>query len=148
LVIKLIAGWLAISTTVIILISLIGAPPITRAVLLMGSALVVVWALKGGISSLILHDRIRNLILGIKLDWRLKFDLFATLLVLIEVATTTSLTNLAPIFGVPIGAAYKTASSNYLDVVFLHSVIVFISIFIGWAVLLHRFTFSPNAVLL
>jgi hypothetical protein len=67
---------------------------------------------------------------------------------LIEEAITTTMTNLAPFFGVPIGAAYITASGNYLDVVFLHSVVVFVPMFIGWAVLLQRYEFSPNAVLL
>lgn len=148
LVIKLIAGWLALSTAVIILIALVGAPPNTRAVLLMGSGLVVVWVLIGGIATIKLRGRIRNLILGIKLDWRIKFVLFATLLALIEEAITTTMTNLAPVFGVPLGSAYITASSNYLDVVFLHSVVVFIPMFIGWAVLLRRYNFSPNAVLL
>ncbi len=148
LVIKLIAGWLALSTAVILLIALVGAPPNTRAVLLMGSGLVVVWVLIGGIATIILRSRIRNLILGIKLDWKLKFVLFATLLALIEEAITTTMTNLAPIFGVSLGEAYITASSNYLDVVFLHSVVVFIPMFIGWAVLLRRYNFSPNAVLL
>jgi hypothetical protein len=148
LLIKLIASWLALSTSVIVVIALIGAPPNTRAVLLMGTGLVVFWVLIGGLIMLWLRDRIRNLILGIKLDWRYKFVLFATFLALLEEAITTSMTNLAPFFGVPIGAAYITASSNYLDVVGLHSVIVFIPMFIGWAILLHRYDFSPNAVLL
>jgi hypothetical protein len=148
LVIKLIAGWLALSTAVIVLIALVGAPPNTRAVLLMGTGLVVIWVLIGGMTSLIFRNRIRNLILGIRLDWRFKFVLFATLLALLEEAITTTITNLAPVFGVPLGSAYITASSNYLDVVFLHSVVVFIPMFIGWAVLLRRYNFSPNAVLL
>jgi hypothetical protein len=131
-----------------VVFALVGAPPNTRAILLMGTGLVVLWILIGGIITLLLRDRIRELILRIKLDWHLKFVLFATLLALLEEAITTTMTNLAPVLGVPLGAAYITASSNYLDVVFLHSVIVFIPMFIGWAVLLHRYNFSPNAVLL
>jgi hypothetical protein len=148
LVIKLVAGWLALSTAVIIVIALVGSPPNTRAVLLMGSGLVIFWVLFGGLTTFLLRNRIRNLVQGIKLDWRFKFVLFATLMALIEEAITTTMTNLAPFFGVPIGAAYITASGNYLDVVFLHSVVVFVPMFIGWAVLLQRYEFSPNAVLL
>ena len=43
---------------------------------------------------------------------------------------------------------YITASDNYFDVIFLHSVVVFIPMFIGWAILLQKYDFSPNAVLL
>jgi hypothetical protein len=52
------------------------------------------------------------------------------------------------VFGVPLGAAYITASADYFDVVCLHSVVVFIPMFIGWAFLLQRYDFSPNMVFL
>lgn len=148
MVIKAIAVWLGISTTGLLIIALIGAPPNTRAVLLMGTGLVVFWVLIGGIYTLRLRDRIRKRVLAIKLDWRIKFVLFATFLALIEEAITTTMTNLAPVFGVPIGSAYITASANYLDVVCLHSVVVFIPMFIAWTFLLQRYSFSPNSVLL
>ena len=56
------------------------------------------------------------------------------------------MTNLAPLFGVKIGEAYITASTNYLDVVALHSVVMFVPLFVGWAVILSRYAFSPFAV--
>jgi hypothetical protein len=37
---------------------------------------------------------------------------------------------------------------NYFDVVCLHSVVVFVPMFIAWAFLLQRYDFSPNAVFL
>jgi hypothetical protein len=67
---------------------------------------------------------------------------------LAEEAVTTTLTNLAPIFGSRIGEAYITASSNYFEVVLYNSVIVFIPMFLVWAWLLSRWNFSPNVVLL
>jgi len=148
LLIKAIAVWLGLSTIGLLIIALVGAPPNTRAVLLMGAGLVAFWVLIGGILTLCLRDRIRTWVLAIKLDWRIKFVLFATTLALIEEAITTTMTNLAPVFGVPLGAAYITASANYLDVVCLHSVVVFIPMFIAWSFLLQRYSFSPNSVLL
>jgi hypothetical protein len=38
-----------------------------------------------------------------------------TALALMEEAITSSMTNLAPLFGVKIGEAYITASTNYFD---------------------------------
>ena len=45
-----------------------------------------------------------------------------------------------------VGQAYITASANYFDVVLYHSVVVFVPMFIGWAVMLWRWRFSPFAV--
>ena len=56
------------------------------------------------------------------------------------------MTNLAPLFGVKVGQAYITASTNYLDVVALHSVVIFVPFFVGWALILSRYDFSPFAV--
>jgi hypothetical protein len=86
--------------------------------------------------------------LNIRLDWRLKFILFATFLALTEEAITTTMTNLAPLFGVKVGEAYITASTNYLDVVALHSVVMFVPLFVGWALILSRYAFSPFSVFL
>jgi hypothetical protein len=94
------------------------------------------------------RDPVRDVVRAIRIDWRIKFVLFATVLALAEEAVTTAMTNLAPLFGVPVGAAYITASANYFDVVCLHSVVVFVPMFLGWAVLLRYYDFSPNAVFL
>ncbi|HUU11041.1 MAG TPA: hypothetical protein VM431_10950 [Phycisphaerae bacterium] len=67
---------------------------------------------------------------------------------LLEEAVTTGLTNLAPVFGGVTDAARITASKNYLEVVCLHSVVVFVPAFIGWAVILRFIDFSPAEVML
>jgi len=107
-----------------------------------------VWIVAGGITSWLWRDRIRTVVQSINLDWRLKFILFATLMAMLEEVVTTTMTNLAPVFGVRMGAVYITASGNYLDVVLFHSVIVLIPEFIAWAWLLSRYDFSPGAVFL
>jgi hypothetical protein len=89
------------------------------------------------------REPVRLFVQRLRLDWRLKLVLFATLLALVEEAITTGMTNLAPVFGVPLGRAYITASANYLDVVFFHSVIVFVPLFTGWAAILSRVRFPP-----
>ena len=147
----LIAGigiWLILSTAVIAAIALLGAPPNTRAVLLMGSGLVLVWVVLGGLLQRLLRGPARAFLQGVRLDPRIKFVALATALALAEEAVTTTLTNLAPLFGVPYGSAYITASGNYFDVVCLHSVVVFIPMFLAWSLLLQRYDFSPNAVFL
>ncbi len=143
-----IGAWLILSTAFIAVIALLGAPPNTRAVMLMGSGLVVVWVVLGGSLQRLLRDPVRGFLLGVRIDPRIKFIAFATGLALAEEAVTTALTNLAPFFGVPYGSAYITASGNYFDVVCLHSVVVFVPMFIGWALLRQRYDFSPNAVFL
>jgi len=54
------------------------------------------------------------------------FVVMATLLALVEEAITTGMTDLAPLFGVPVGAACITISANCLDVVRLHRVVVYL----------------------
>lgn len=138
--------WLAISTCVVLLVALTAMGPNSRAVILMGAGLILLWVALGGSLMYAFRDRIRGAVLKMPGDWRLKFVLFATLLALLEEAVTVSMTNLAPLFGVPVGAAYITASANYLDVVALHSVVVFVPMFIGWAFLLSRWDFTPAQV--
>ncbi|MGB7537388.1 MAG: hypothetical protein WBM17_02500 [Anaerolineales bacterium] len=146
--IAVLGAWLILSTAAIAAIALLGAPPNTRAVLLMGSGLVLVWVVLGGSLQRLLRDPARAFLQGVRIDPRIKFVACATALALAEEAITTALTNLAPLFGVPYGSAYITASGNYFDVVCLHSVIVFVPMFAGWSLLLQRYDFSPNAVFL
>lgn len=122
--------------------------PNHRAMILMGWGLLVLWILVGGALTFFLRERVRRSLAGIRLDWRLQFVAFATLLALIEEAITTTMTNLAPWFGVKVGEAYITASANYLDVVGLHSVVMFVGMFVGWALLLWRWRFTPFQVFL
>ena len=143
-----IAIWLGLSTSLVLTIALVGAGPNTRAVILMGSGLILLWVALCGALMRWQRDSIRQVFQNLRGDWRIKFVLFATLLALTEEAITTSMTNLAPLFGVSVGSAYITASTNYLDVVCLHSVVVFVPMFIAWAWLLSRYAFSPSAVFL
>jgi hypothetical protein len=117
-----------------------------RALFGMVSGLLVLWVVIGGTIMYLFRDPAKRIVECIKIDWRLKFILFSTLLALIEEAVTTTMTNMAPVFGVKIGEAYITASANYLDVILFHSVIVFIPMFIMWAWLLSKYNFKPVAV--
>ena len=110
--------------------------PRDRAVILMAWGVILLWIVGGGLLALRFRDRVRHFVLGVRLGWRTKFVLFATTMALIEEAITTSMTNMAPLFGVKMGEAYITASANYLDVVLCHSVVVFVPGYIAWAVLL------------
>ena len=119
--------------------------PAAHAVIGMAAGLVLLWVAGCGSLMYLGRDRARALAARIPLDWRATFWLFATALALLEEAIATAMTNLAPRFGVPVGHAYITASTNYLDVVAFHSVVAFVSLFAGWAWLLSRYAFSPFA---
>jgi hypothetical protein len=140
--------WLVFSTAVVVAIAPIGARPRARAKILMGGGLIFLRMIVGGSLMRLARDPIRKAVMPLRMDWRVKFVLFATFLALIEEAIATGITNLAPLFGVPLGAVYITASANYLEVIGLHSVVVFVPMFVGWAFLLSRLDFSPNAVFL
>ena len=140
------AVWLVLTTSAVTVVS--WGNPRARAVLGMGWGLIAFWIILGGTVMYRFRDPIRTAVLRVRLDWRLKFVLSATILALAEEVVTTTMTNLAPLFGVKIGEAYITASTNYLDVVCLHSVVMFVPMFVGWAVILWRYDFSPFAVFL
>jgi len=117
--------------------------PNTHATVTMGLVAYLLWVVIGGTMQWQLRDVIRSIIRSVPLPWMVTFVLFATGLMMIEEAITTLMTNLAPMFGSQVGKAYMTASANYWDVVFFHSVIVTIPIFIAWAILLRRYAFTP-----
>jgi hypothetical protein len=142
------AAWLVLSTTVVAIIALVGAGPNTRAVILMGAGLVLLWVGVAGSAMYLVRHRVRSFLVRVRVDWRISFVAMATMLALLEEAVTTGMTNLAPLFGVPIGAAYITASTRYLDVVGLHSVVVFVPMFVAWAFMLRRVDFRPLSVFL
>jgi hypothetical protein len=146
--IRFLAGWTALSTLAILLIAIFFMQANERAVIIMGAGLVLFWIFIGGMLMWRERDKVREFMLQLRLPWTVKFVLFCTLLALTEEAVTVSMTNLAPLFGVPLGAAYITASTNYLDVVTLHSVVVFIPMFISWAWMLARWDFLPAEVFL
>lgn len=122
--------------------------PVSRATMLMASGLFLLWVVGFGLVSRFGRDRIRRRVGSVRLSRGVAFTLFATLLALVEEAITTGMTNLAPLFGVPVGAAFITASTNYLDVVLGHSVVVFVPMFATWAWMLKRRAFTPNTVLI
>lgn len=138
--------WLVFTTSLVTLA--VWRNPVHRAVLGMGWGLIVLWIFVCGGIMLRYRSEIAPFVRGIRLDWRLKFVLFCTLLAMLEEAITTGMTNLAPLFGVRLGQAYITSSASYLDVIALHSVSVFVSLFVGWAVILSRYRFRPFAVFL
>ena len=138
--------WAVVIALFFLLATLTSPDPITRAITGMALGLFLFWIVLGGALSLLLRKRVRSLLRHFDAQWRIAFVLFATLLALLEEAVTTTMTNAAPLWGVPVGKAYITASANYLEVVLYHSVIVFVPMFIVWAWLLRRYAFSPAAV--
>jgi hypothetical protein len=140
------ASWLLVTMSLVTIVT--WSHPHLRATIAMAWGLIILWVLIGGTLMRCFRDRIRSAVQAVKVDWRLKFILFATALILIEEALTTTMTNLAPIFGVKLGEAYITASTNYWDVIALHSVVVIAPMFVGWALILSRYDFSPFEVFL
>lgn len=115
---------------------------VARAILQMAIGLIIFWVFVGGFLMYHFRERIRGFVLGLPGHWRTKFIIFTILLALTEEAIAVSMTNLAPFFGVQKGEAFITASTNYFDVVFFHSVIIFVPLFIATASLLARYQFS------
>jgi hypothetical protein len=146
--IRILAIWTVLSQIFLLVIFTLFLGPNSRAVMLMATGLMVLWIILGGTLMFRFREPIRGFMLMIRLNWAVKFILFCILLALLEEAITVFMTNLAPLFGVPIGAAYITASTNYFDVVMFHSVMVFIPMFIVWAFLLSRWSFSHTSVFL
>ena len=116
------------------------------AIFLMAAALALVWNVIGGAVMYLVRQPVRELVRKSRLSRGTTFVLFATLLALLEEVVTTTLTNLAPVFGS--AQAFITASRNYLEVAIWHSVIVIAPMFMVWSRLLARFRFSPESVLL
>lgn len=145
---KVCIGFLAIwLVTWNILLTLISQnDPRAFGIVCMAWGLGVVWIIFGGSVMHLSRERVRRFVQSIPLPWQVTFVLFATLLALLEEAVTVTLTNMAPLFGAKVGEAYITASANYLDVVLFHSVVVFVPLFIAWAIVLTRYAFKPFAV--
>ncbi len=138
--------WCAATAALLALLQHITTDPVGRAIARMALGLVVLWIVGGGAISLLTRRAAQRGLQRYVRHWRLAFTLGATALALLEEAVTTTMTNLAPLWGVPISKAHITASGNYLDVVLLHSVIVFVPMFITWSWLLARYDFAPSAV--
>jgi len=142
----ILALWLILSTSTVTFF--VWQNPIERTTVGMALGLILFWIVIGGGLMYRFRDHIKELIQKIPLSWQAKFVLFATILLLIEEAITTTLTNLGPAFGLKLGLAYITASANYLDVIFFHSAVMIAPMFLGWMVILYFYDFSPFAVFL
>jgi hypothetical protein len=139
-------AWAVVIALFFLATTLSTSDPVTRAIAGMALGLFLFWIVLAGALSLLLRNRVRSVLSRFDAHWRIAFVLFATVMALLEEAVTTTMTNTAPLWGVPIGKAYITASANYLEVVLYHSVIVFAPMFIVWAWLLRRYAFSPAAI--
>jgi hypothetical protein len=144
--IALLGLWLCANTALVYLLTI--HERITHAVVGMGCGLIVLWVFACGGLMLLFRNKIRLLVLRLPGAWPVKFVTFTILLAMLEEAITTTMTNLAPLFGVQVGEAYITASANYLDVILHHSVVVFVPWFIAWAWILTCYAFSPFWVFL
>jgi hypothetical protein len=143
--IKLIALWTAASI-IFLLLFLTNSNTALSASSKMMLGLIIAWVMISGGIMYLLKDSIKQIVTKINLNWKIKFVIFATILALFEEIITTTLTNLAPVFGSTMAEAHITVSANYLDVVLFHSVIVLIPMFIAWIFLLQRYAFTPSQV--
>jgi len=119
-----------------------------RAIILMADGLILFWIIIGGSLMPMLRRRLVPKLSGVPIDWRVRFVLLCTAMALLEEVITTTMTNLAPLFGTTPEEAHITASTNYFEVVCFHSVVVFVPMFVAWAWMLSRWDFSPLKVLL
>ncbi len=121
---------------------------IDRAIILMADGLILFWIIIGGSLTPMMRRMLVPKLCAISIDWRVRFVLLCTAMALIEEVITTTMTNLAPVFGTTPEEAHITASTNYFVVVCFHSVVVFVPMFIAWALMLSWWKFSPLKVLL
>ncbi len=146
MILILLTAWM-IAVSGLVLIA-VWERPAHRAVLAMAWGLILLWVWVAGGLMWYCRGTVNGWAERLRLPWRIKFVLGCTLLACAEEAVTTTLTNCAPLFGVAVGEAYITASANYLDVVLYHSVVMFVPMFIAWAVLLGGWRFEPFQVFL
>jgi hypothetical protein len=145
-VVMLLAIWMVVVCSLVLGLS--WRNPNHRAVLGMAWGLILLWIGGCGLIMWRWAGDLNRIAARLPLPWGLKFVLGCTALACLEEAITTSMTNCAPLFGVAHGQAYITASANYFDVILHHSVVVFVPMFVGWAILLRWWRFSPFAVFL
>ncbi len=148
--IAVIVGLVAVVQTLFVgfIIFTFSKSQVMHAVIAMMICTILLWCVLGGVLTLRYKQVVRRWVLGIPGRWQLKFVVMCTVMALIEEAITVTMTNCAPLFGLKMGQAYITASANYLDVVFCHSVIVFIPQYIALAWVLSRYQMSPASVFL
>lgn len=103
----------------------------------------LLWIGGAGLITYFWRDAIRERVFNWRLNAAAQFLLMATTMALIEEMVTTLMTNCAPLFGVGIGEAYITASTNYLDVITFHSIIVIVPQLAAWSWMITRYAFRP-----
>ena len=84
-----------------------------KAIFMMADGMILLWVIGGGSITPLLQRRLVPRLVAIPIGWRLRFVIFCTIVALIEEVITTSMTNLAPIFGTTPEEAHITASTNY-----------------------------------
>jgi hypothetical protein len=141
IILIVLAAWQLLMT---ILMTLGGRhKPVVHAVACMVWGIDLLWIGGAGLFTYLFRDAVRNRVLSWRLSAALKFLILATTMALVEEMVTTLMTNCAPLFGVRIGEAYITASTNYLDVITFHSVVVIAPQLAAWAWMFTRYAFRP-----
>jgi hypothetical protein len=99
----------------------------------MADGLILFWIIIGGSLTPMLRRKLVPKLTAVPMGWRIRFVLLCTAMALLEEIITTTMTNLAPLFGTTPAEAHITALTNYFVVVCFHSVVVFVPMFIAWA---------------
>ena len=121
-----------------------------KAIIKMALLLNLIWCVGFGLYTLKNKNKIKQKFNQIKSDlsWKKKFFIFFLGLILLEEIITTTLTNLAPALGGEIGKSFITASTNYFEVIFFHSAIIFVPFIFIWIYLFSKYDFSANQAFL
>lgn len=142
--VKILSIWLILSTLVVTSLNFPNKVAFAR--LMMGWGLIIFWVIIGGYLMYKNRDKFREFFNYLPGKWTTKFLVFSIIFAMIEEVITTTMTNLAPLFGSSSNIAFITGSTNYLQVIFHHSVVIFVPLFVGWLWLLKRYNFTPNQV--
>ncbi len=139
--------WGALAYTFLALAFIVGDEGTeARAIMLMLGGLILIWIIGAGSLMVLGRHWFAAWAANLALGWRTKFVVLCTTMALLEEAVTTSMSNLGPWLGSD--TARITASTNYLEVVCLHSVVIFIPMFMAWGWMLSRYDFKPTEVML
>lgn len=125
--------------------------PRLRAVMGMALGLLWLWVVVVGGALYAARHRIAASLAARATDERRRFALFASMavaLACVEEAIACAMTATAPLYGVAMGRAYITATTNYLDLIALHSVVAFVPSIALWAAAIGRRRFAPPLVAL